>query len=209
MNLRQKLVEISKEIGFLEFDGHNPMYQKKGQAQGTSNYTTAAGVIRKLNAALAKHSVLLTVESEDVIFPDPKLAVVRCQVAFRDTESDEVIFSFGSGSGKDSGDKAVMKASTAAYKYAIAHALALGWGAEDPENPNGDASAKGRSSTPKARGRAKKTAPLEDLDALVAEIEAAESLDGIMKRIIKFRKDADAYTRLKEAYSTRKESLSE
>lgn len=132
-NLRQKLLKVAEEIGFIEFDGHNPMYSKK-TAKKKANFASAAGVIRKLNAALTKHGVVLTVIREDVQFyEDSGLAIVTSVGEFRDTGTNEVITAVGSGSGKDHGDKAVMKASTAAYKYLIAHSLCLGWGAEDPE----------------------------------------------------------------------------
>ena len=177
MNLRQKLVAISKNIGFLEFDGNNPLYNK-GNRKGP-NYTTAAGVIRRLNTELSKHHILLRVCSEDVIFyPESDLATVSCCICFSDCESEETVLSWGSGSGKDKGDKAVMKASTAAYKYAIAQALCLGWGAEDPEDPKHDASAK--------PGKTKRTAN--------KATEAGRILENIPKAT-----ERDHFTRLKLA----------
>jgi len=129
--LQQKLVAISKELGFIEFDAKN-----SGQNYG---YASAAGIIRKLNKSLADHGVVCTSESEMLHFSietDAKgrlvqYAVVKETLTFR--HGQETIVCSGIGSASDTGDKALMKASTAGYKYGFAHALSLGWGAEDPE----------------------------------------------------------------------------
>lgn len=141
MNLREKLVKVSEAMGFLEFDAKND-FQKYG-------YASAAGVIRKLQQAFIKMGVVATVTDEKVQVIDD-MAICQLVLTIRDTESDEIIMAVGCGSGKDKGDKAVMKASTAAYKYAIAHALCLGWGAEDPEQDSPEKSTS-KSSQPQQR----------------------------------------------------------
>lgn len=127
--LAQKLLEVGKRLGFLEFDAKN-----SGMGYG---YASAAGVIRKLNVALSEVGV--TVLTREALVAREPLengsvrSVVQVTLFFRDVDSGEEVATQGLGEGQDKGDKATMKASTAAYKYAIAHALVLGWGAEDPE----------------------------------------------------------------------------
>jgi len=206
MSLVEKLVAVSKEIGFLEFDATND-YHKYG-------YASAAGVIRKLNEALSSRGVLAT-SIEDVTHFAPPMAVVKCSVTFHDSDSEDTITCTGVGSGSDNGDKAVMKASTAAYKYAIAHALTLGWGAADPEGDSStDSAAKGSSKPRKAsKGGAGRGGRKPRRKAPEAILEALEKADGetnftsIMKDIVKHR-GTDEYARLQSAYKEAKERVS-
>ena len=57
---------------------------------------------------------------------------VRVTITLVDVESGESIILSGLGSGQDSGDKAVMKAQTAAIKYAYLMSLAISTN-DDPE----------------------------------------------------------------------------
>ena len=61
-----------------------------------------------------------------------KLATVRMDIQLTDIESGETIQITGLGSGQDGGDKAVMKAQTAAIKYAYLLSFAISTG-DDPE----------------------------------------------------------------------------
>lgn len=60
------------------------------------------------------------------------LATVSVQVHIIDSDSGESVDLFGIGSGQDAGDKAVMKAQTAAIKYAFMRSLCIATG-DDPE----------------------------------------------------------------------------
>lgn len=172
----EKIVELRKRMGFFTFD-------KTNSGQGYK-YVSAAAVIRKLQLEMNAlglyahvHSepvhhqaIVLGTDSED---SDEKTAskshteklktyaVVKVNLQVTDGEGHGVVWQ-GQGSGIDSGDKAVMKASTAAYKYAIAHGLQLAWGAEDPE---GDPSTDGPSyaSVKRAIKAAKTPADLEGI----------------------------------------------
>lgn len=54
-----------------------------------------------------------------------KPAAVQVNISLMDADSDESLCITGIGSGQDSGDKAVMKAETAAIKYAYLLSLAI------------------------------------------------------------------------------------
>ena len=61
------------------------------------------------------------------------LATVKVNITLIDRDSDESVLITGIGSGQDSGDKAVMKAQTAAIKYAYMLSLSISTG-DDPES---------------------------------------------------------------------------
>ena len=134
--LLKKLSKLSSEIGFIEFDGRN-----EGQRY---RYASAAGVLRKINKLMGEMG--LTASSQSVVthfevetYDDGGKRKVRHHAAVAtelrvfDVDTGEFIMARGCGSGLDSGDKAIMKAETAAEKYAWRGMLTLGWGAEDPE----------------------------------------------------------------------------
>lgn len=123
--LAAKLADISKEIGFIEFDSQNSYHGYQ--------YASAALIIRKLNHALSTRGVVAYVSRSTATF-NGDLAIVNLELTYKDAISGETMYVQGTGSAKDSGDKAIMKAATAAYKYAISHSLTLSWGAEDPED---------------------------------------------------------------------------
>ena len=60
---------------------------------------------------------------------------VGCNILLIDSESGESIDLYGIGTGQDAGDKAVMKAETAAIKYAYLLSMAISTG-DDPEADN-------------------------------------------------------------------------
>ena len=189
--LQQKMVAISKELGFIEFDAKNG-----GQGYG---YASAAGIIRKLNKALADAGIVCTSESELLHFSvetDSKSRLVQ-HVVVKETLTfrlgTESIVCSGVGSACDTGDKAGMKASTAAYKYAFAHAFTLGWGAEDPEADES------------VDARAKETAtPIS-----VAVIRAAKTHDELLalKPKVLARKGKKGYDELVAAFKARESEL--
>lgn len=124
--LLAKMQKIYEDVGFVTYDATNDFHKYK--------YVSAGNMLNKLQKSLIRHGVIATVTKEEVDFiAEHNMAIVRMVLTFTDVDTGESIHSCGSGSGLDKGDKAVMKASTAAYKYAIAHALCIGWGAEEPE----------------------------------------------------------------------------
>lgn len=189
--LLRKISKLSSEIGFVEFDGRNT-----GQNYG---YATAAGVIRTLNKKMAEIGLVLTSESESLHFSVEtnhkgqlvQYALVKETIRIHDVETGEFVESSGTGSGIDPGDKAQFKASTGAFKYAIAHLLCLGWGAEDPEADE---------STDK---RSKETV---DLPAAIAAANSLAKLEKLRKAILA-RKGQKDYDELVAAYKTREEIL--
>ena len=128
----QKLVNIMIECGHIAKNGLNSYHQYK--------YATAEDVLLKVNTALTKNKIASVVIPEIASMVDvtnlkgntEHLVTVNVQIKLIDSESGECVDLFGIGSGQDAGDKAVMKAQTAAIKYAYMMSLCIATG-DDPE----------------------------------------------------------------------------
>ena len=130
--LAKKFIEVMKECNYVEKNGTNTYHNYQ--------YATSADVLAKVNASLVKHGIASVAVPELLDMVDvtttkgntEKLATIQMQITLIDTESGETFTIVGIGSGQDSGDKAVMKAETAAIKYAYMLSLAISTG-DDPE----------------------------------------------------------------------------
>lgn len=130
--IARKLVLIMGECAHVAKDGFNDFHKY--------SYASASGVLEVINAALVKHKVASVVtpailSSFDVTNAKGNIehqVTVGCNILLIDSESGESIDLYGIGTGQDSGDKAVMKAETAAIKYAYLLSMAISTG-DDPE----------------------------------------------------------------------------
>ena len=130
--IAKKLVLIMGECAHVAKDGFNDYHKYK--------YASAAGVLEAINAALVKHKVASVVtpailSNFDVTNAKGNIehqVTVGCNILLIDSESGESIDLYGIGTGQDAGDKAVMKAETAAIKYAYLLSMAISTG-DDPE----------------------------------------------------------------------------
>lgn len=134
--IAKKLVLIMSECSHVAKDGFNDFHRY--------SYASASGVLEVINAALVKHKVASVVtpailNSFDVTNAKGNIehqVTVGCNILLIDSESGESIDLYGIGTGQDSGDKAVMKAETAAIKYAYLLSMAISTG-DDPEADTG------------------------------------------------------------------------
>ena len=130
--IARKLVLIMSECSHVAKDGFNDYHKYK--------YASASGVLETINAALVKHKVASVVTPAIISSYDVTNArgnvehqvTVGCNILLIDSESGESIDLYGIGTGQDAGDKAVMKAETAAIKYAYLLSMAISTG-DDPE----------------------------------------------------------------------------
>lgn len=211
-SIAKKLAETAAECGFAEFDATN-----KSQKY---SYATAASVIRMINRSLTSRGVAVSSDPELVRYEvtnDGKgaHAIIRESLTFVDSETGETLVSKGYGEGKDWGDKAVMKASTAAYKYALAHAFIMAWGAVDPEadeeiSKEPEKPREGRTRRPSARRSGKAAAPAcaGPAEALLEKIRGSDmaGLVALKPEVLAFR-GKECYEKLVEAWKERNETL--
>ena len=130
--IAKKLVAVMNECSHVAKNGINSFHNYK--------YATAEDVLQKVNESLTKNKlasiVCPTLESmvdvTNLKGNTEHLATVSVQVHIIDSDSGESVDLFGIGSGQDAGDKAVMKAQTAAIKYAFMRSLCIATG-DDPE----------------------------------------------------------------------------
>ena len=127
-----KLVQVMAECSQVRKNGSNEFHHYK--------YATSADVLEKVNAALVKFKIASIVTPEVLQSSEvqnskgnvEQRVTVRITVTLLDADSGESVQLVGLGSGQDGGDKAVMKAQTAAIKYAFLMGLAISTN-DDPE----------------------------------------------------------------------------
>lgn len=130
--LAEKLIEAMKQCKYVTKNGVNMFHKYR--------YATSADVLEKVNAAFTKQGIATIVVPEiikDEAVTTAKgtvehLVTVKIEVTLVDKDSGETAVFRGFGSGQDATDKAVMKAQTAALKYAYMLSLAIATG-DGPE----------------------------------------------------------------------------
>lgn len=124
-SLHADLAEVMAEVGYVQKDG---TFKAKTHSY---KFASAEAVLKKVNAALSSRGIAVA-SSAELLAHNEDLSTVVVRLTLRFCRGDEVHECQGLGQGKDFGDKAVMKANTAALKYLVANAFLISWG-EDPE----------------------------------------------------------------------------
>lgn len=130
--LSTKLVRVMEECRYIQKDAQND--------HDKYTYASAGAVLEKVNNALVKQGIA-TITRPKVINSWERVTgkgnvlyykEVEVEITLIDTETGEKLVISGIGCGMDVGDKAVMKAQTAAIKYAWLMTLQIATG-DDPE----------------------------------------------------------------------------
>lgn len=168
-----KLTKIMQACAYVQKTGYNDFHKYK--------YARAAAILEKANESMVENNVASKVLPRLTEFRDvttakgatEHLATVEVTVTLIDTESGETIDLVGMGSGQDAGDKAIMKAQTAALKYAWMMSLNISTG-DDPEaDENTDkAAAPAAKQQPSTTTPPKPETPLQQDPALPMASEA-------------------------------------
>jgi hypothetical protein len=137
LNLRQKLAEVRRRIGYVQKRGHNERFNY--------SYVTAADIAGSVGDILAELGVVVIPSLEDISYESAasrgeatRMARVVMAYTFADVDSGEELIAKVAGQGLDPGDKAPYKAMTGALKYALLQSFLLATG-DDPEDERGDA----------------------------------------------------------------------
>lgn len=125
-----------KQVKYIEKKGYNKFHKYK--------FATESDVNEKVREELAKVNVIMipnmehheTREHENRSGNTEYIVTVDMSFRFIDGETGEEITFKMSGSGQDAGDKAIMKAISAAQKYALMKAFMIPTG-DDPEADEG------------------------------------------------------------------------
>lgn len=202
------LSEVMAEVGYVQKTETNEYQDYK--------YAPASAVLAKVNTALSERDIVVGTCSEllhyDVTPKNVTKAVVRLTLAFM--RGRHMLQVQGQGEGSDKGDKAVMKANTAALKYALASAFMISWG-EDPEASASGEAALEEAPPKKTRKRPTKKRevlpedPVADIEADIQAATAVGSLEDFVKPKILPLKESDpgAYKKLVKAYKAKQAEL--
>ncbi len=162
LNLRQKLAEVRRRIGYVQKRGHNELCNY--------SYVTAAEIAGAVGDLLAELGVVVIPRLEEIAYESAagrgetiRMARVVMAYTFADVDSGEELVAKVAGQGHDPGDKAPYKAMTGALKYALLQSFLLATG-DDPEDERPDAR-----STPANTERPINAEELRALKALIDE----------------------------------------
>jgi hypothetical protein len=136
LNLRQKLAEVRRRIGYIQKRGHNERFNY--------SYVTAADIAGSVGDILSELGVVVIPSLENITYESAasrgettRMARVVMAYTFADVDSGEEIVAKVAGQGLDTGDKAPYKAMTGALKYALLQSFLLATG-DDPEDERVD-----------------------------------------------------------------------
>lgn len=166
-----KMSSAAKSVGYgIDKDGKNDFHRYQ--------YTSAANVRKECGIAMGKHGiavssrimVLCSEQRTDAKGKPSNHVEVISTLTFYDADDGSSICVQGFGCGTDNGDKAPMKAQTAAEKYAYLSAFTIAMG----EDPEADESTD-RQATDGAPRRAHEDWPQEDQEARDLAVHACQS----------------------------------
>jgi ERF superfamily protein len=158
LSFLERVAEVAHDCGYVQKLGRNEFHRYK--------YAAAADVLDKVNESLHKHKIvakpLMKIElREDVTTAKgnkESRITIQCDLHLLDALGGGSLVTRAFGCGQDNGDKAVMKAQTAALKYGYMTLFNISTG----DDPEGDSTLDERTAPKKAAAKvpiAKAAAP--------------------------------------------------
>jgi len=189
LNLRQKLAEVRRRIGYVQKRGHNE--------RNNYSYVTAADIAGAVGDLLSELGVVVLPSLESITYEPvrttngqvERVAHVVMTYKFTDVDTGEAVTVKVPGEGLDAGDKAPYKAMTGALKYALLQSFLLATG-DDPEDERSDARLRSERSITADEIRVLKTLIEDtgtDLERVLAYYKLAsleEMTDSIYRRAV-------------------------
>lgn len=128
--LAKKILNVQKKIRKIAADQKN--------TQQNYSYVSAGAVVNEVNEAFSEESVIVSVQDIVVVATDIEVGkmkkdTVQIFLKIEDVETGAYRIWKAYGSGADMSDKAIMKAQTSSFKYALILNLLIAKGHEDPE----------------------------------------------------------------------------
>lgn len=161
--------------------------QKEGQVNfGNTKYKYAgeAAFIAALRPVMVKYGVTVRVTATKLVYQAPGHVIIQCKYAFEHI-GGTCVYASAMGEGKDSGDKAIPKALTGAYKYALRQTFMLETG-DDPDKVSSEEliviEEKQKEASAKKRG--------DELLAAMSKLKDTTDLDNFK---VDFKKDIIAF----------------
>jgi hypothetical protein len=201
-NLLEAMLKVSKDLLYVKKDGVNQAL----------NYTfvSAANIAQKVSESCIRHGIATEVSIDINQYSLTEIKgklrtdmVVTATVGF--SRGTSTVKSTGIGSAMDYGDKAAMKANTAALKYALTNAFIIGTG-DDPEADSvGDGleeaatQSVGKSKVPEDT--------LSSLKKALLSTTSIKELDGLKPRLIALAESGKGIEPLIKIAKKRKETL--
>lgn len=186
----KRVGRVMRAMAHLEKDGRN--------AAQNYDFLSEANVKAHFNRALCDNDLFVAGVDVAVVEVNnhvdegkagrTQTVVTRVQVVVADVHSDKVVSWVGLGSGSDRGDKAAMKANTAAYKYAVTNGCVVSTGDDPEDDPSAD---------------------LQSAGAVVTAVKNAKTssqLDKLKQAVVALR-GTDEYEAAKEAYNNRRNEI--
>lgn len=167
-SLASKLLKIGEDLGYIAKDGKNT-FHKYG-------YTSHAAVVSEVYPKLKSNGVQVIETDYRIakVSDDGKNVLVSLTLSLLDSDSGEKATYSAFGQGEDKGDKAVMKAMTAAHKYVWQAPFGLAWG----DDPEADSETDKRNASP-----AEKKKPMKKKTAAKATSTGSELIPKVIKRL--------------------------
>lgn len=197
-NLATKLAEVTQQVAYVQKDQTNEFHKYR--------YASAEAVLKKVNEALSSRNISIASGAELLSY-EQNNAIVRLTLKFVDGDSNEIQAVQGIGQGADKGDKAVMKANTAALKYTLSNAFLISWG-DDPEaDVSTDKEANKKPRQTKSKKETFKTVfSRKELDDALVEATTLDAVKQLKGKIVTMR-GTDHYEPLVSAYKKKVKEL--